>query len=356
MVTIPIVSGFIGVGQTYLANVVGQRVMQDLRNALYAHLQRMPLRFFTATRTGEIQSRLANDVGGVQSVVTDTASGILSNVVILISTLVAMFVLSWQLTLLSLFLTPLFVYLTYKVGRAARQIARSTQKSLADMCAITEETLSVSGILLSKAFGRQQHEIDRFSDENERLAGLEIRQQMIGRSFFAIVQIFFSITPALVYLVAGYAEPGAFAAANHRGEPSWRSPPCRAACSSPSARCCRSPSRSSPRMALFDGSSSTWTCRTRSWTARRPGRAEGHGPRGRPVPARVLPVRGGPGAGPDRTVRPPRPRRLGTRVGAAPSGNGRPGTGVDARGRRPRDRSRAAGRPGRARAAPARPP
>src|SRR5262245_18867270 len=201
MIAIPIVSGVIGIGQTYLANLVGQRVMQDFRNSLYTHLQRMSLRFFTSTRTGEIQSRLANDVGGVQSVVTDTASSILSNVVILISTLIAMLILSWQLTILSLFLTPLFVWLTFKVGKARQQIAASTQKSLAELSAITEETLSVSGILLSKAFGRQQYHIDTFRDENARLAGLEIRQQMIGRSFFAIVQIFFSITPALVYLV-----------------------------------------------------------------------------------------------------------------------------------------------------------
>jgi ATP-binding cassette, subfamily B, bacterial len=203
MVAIPILSGLIGIAQTYLANVVGQRVMQDFRNALYSHLQHMPLRFFTATRTGEIQSRLANDVGGVQTVVTDTASSILSNVVILISTLAAMLVLSWQLTVLSVFLTPLFVWLTYKVGKARQQVAASTQKSLADLSAITEETLSVSGILLSKAFGRQRHEIKRFREENQRLSELEIRQQMIGRSFFAVVQIFFSITPALVYLVAG---------------------------------------------------------------------------------------------------------------------------------------------------------
>jgi ATP-binding cassette subfamily B protein len=204
MIAIPIVSGVIGVGQTYLANLVGQRVMQDFRNSLYSHLQNMSLRFFTSTRTGEIQSRLANDVGGVQGVVTDTASSILSNVVILISTLVAMAILSWELTVLSLFLTPLFVWLTYRVGKARQQVAASTQKSLADLSAITEETLSVSGILLSKAFGRQRFHIDRFQDENARLASLEIRQQMIGRSFFAIVQIFFSITPALVYLVAGY--------------------------------------------------------------------------------------------------------------------------------------------------------
>src|SRR5712691_8659591 len=203
MIAIPIISGVIGIGQTYMANVVGQRVMQDFRNALYEHLQAMPLRFFTTTRTGEIQSRLANDVGGVQSVVTDTAASILSNVVIIISTLVAMLILSWQLTVLSLILLPLFLWLTYRVGKARQLVAASTQKSLADMSAITEETLSVSGILLTKAFGRQRYEIDRFRDENQRLAGLEIRQSMIGRFFFAVVQIFFSITPALVYLVAG---------------------------------------------------------------------------------------------------------------------------------------------------------
>ena len=204
MIAVPVVSGIIGVGQTYLANLVGLRVMQDIRNALYRHLQYMPLRFFTNTRTGEIQSRLANDVGGVQSVVTDTASSILSNVVIIISTLVAMLLISWQLTALSLFMLPFFLWLTYKVGKARQEVARSTQKSLADLTAITEETLSVSGILLSKAFGRQRYEIDRFRDENQRLAGLQIRQQMIGRSFFAVIQIFFSITPALVYLVAGW--------------------------------------------------------------------------------------------------------------------------------------------------------
>src|ERR671922_1847124 len=204
MVAIPVVSGIIGIGQTYLANLVGLRVMQDMRNALYRHLQFMPLRFFTTTRTGEIQSRLANDVGGVQSVVTDTASSILSKVVVILSTLVAMLLLSVPLTVLSLFMLPFFVWLTIKVGRARRQVATSTQKTLADLTAVTEETLSVSGILLSKAFGRQRFEIDRFHGENERLTGLQIRQTMIGRSFFAIVGTFFSITPALVYLVAGW--------------------------------------------------------------------------------------------------------------------------------------------------------
>jgi len=204
MIAVPVVTSVIGIGQTYWANQVGMQVMQDLRNALYAHLQHMPLRFFTNTRTGEIQSRLSNDVGGVQSVVTDTASNVLANVVTIISTLIAMMLLSVPLTLLSLALLPLFLWLTVKVGRARREVASSTQKTLADLTAITEETLSVSGILLSKSFGRQRHEIGRFREENVRLTALQIRQTMIGRSFFAVVGTFFSITPALVYLVAGW--------------------------------------------------------------------------------------------------------------------------------------------------------
>lgn len=204
MIAIPMVTGAIGVGQTYLANLVGLRVMQDLRDALYSHLQAMSLRFFTTTRTGEIQSRLANDVGGVQTVVTDTMSSILSNVVVIVSTLIAMTLLSWQLTVLSLSMLPIFLWLTAKVGRARREVAASTQKTLADLTAVTEETLSVSGILLSKTFGRRRFEEERFRRENERLTGLQIRQTMIGRSFFAVVGTFFAITPALVYLVAGW--------------------------------------------------------------------------------------------------------------------------------------------------------
>ncbi|MBA2576522.1 MAG: ABC transporter ATP-binding protein [Euzebyaceae bacterium] len=203
MVALPVMTGSLGIWQTYLTNALGQRVMQDLRNALYAHLQKMPLRFFTATRTGEIQSRLANDVGGVQTVVTETASSILSNVVIMVSTVIAMLVLSWELTVLSLAMLPVFVWLTKRVGSARRTVSSSTQKTMAEMSALSQETLSVSGVLLSKTFGRQREEIARFREQNAELAGLQIRQQMIGRSFFALVQVFFSVTPALVYLVAG---------------------------------------------------------------------------------------------------------------------------------------------------------
>ncbi len=204
MVASPIVSGGLGLWQTYTNNIVGQNVMQDLRNSLYSHLQHMSLKFFTSTRTGEIQSRLSNDVGGVQSVLTDTASSIVSNVTIVLSTVVAMLLLSWQLTLLSLGILPFFLILSRKVGKVRREVSGQTQESLADLTAIMQETLSVSGILLSKSFGRQAYEIDRFRKENRRLSKLEIKRTMVGRGFFALVQVFFSIMPAFVYLVGGW--------------------------------------------------------------------------------------------------------------------------------------------------------
>jgi ATP-binding cassette subfamily B protein len=203
MIAIPIGTGLIGVGQAYLNNVVGQNVMQDLRNALYAHLQRMPLRFFTETRTGEIQSRLANDVGGVQAVVTDTAASLTSNLAVAISTIIAMILIDWRLTVLSVGVLPFFLYLTFRVGRVRRSVSSETQKSLADLSAATEETLSVSGMLLSKTFGQQATSVKRFRGLNRKLAGLQIRQAMVGRWFFMIIGTIFSITPAFVYWLAG---------------------------------------------------------------------------------------------------------------------------------------------------------
>ena len=203
MIVIPIGSGLIGVGQAYLNNKVGQNVMQDLRNALYAHLQRLPLRFFTETRTGEIQSRLANDVGGIQSVVTDTAANLTSNVATAVSTLVAMVLIDWRLTLLSVGILPFFLYLTFRVGKVRRAVSSETQKSMADLSAATEETLSVSGMLLSKTFGQQAAAIARYNGLNRKLAVLQIRQAMVGRWFFMIIGTIFSITPAFVYELAG---------------------------------------------------------------------------------------------------------------------------------------------------------
>ena len=211
-IAITLLGALLAVAQTWLATRLGNAVMRDLRDRLFAHLQRMELSFFTSTRTGEIQSRLGNDVAGVQSVVTDTASSILGNTVTVVSALVAMLVLSWRLTLVAVVLLPVFVLLQVRVGRVRRKVAGATQRSVADMTAITQETLSVSGVLLAKVFDRQQAEVERYSAENARQADLQVRQTMTGQSFFATVQAFFGLTPALVYLVAGLSIGGVFLA------------------------------------------------------------------------------------------------------------------------------------------------
>jgi ATP-binding cassette subfamily B protein len=204
MITIPIVSSLIGVGQTYLNNKVGQNVMRDLRAALYSHLQAMPLRFFTETRTGEIQSRLSNDVGGIQSVVTDTAANVTSNVAVVASTIIAMLFIDWRLTALSLAILPVFAFIANRVGKVRRAVSTETQKSLADMTVATEETLSVSGILLAKTFGQQAAATARFDKLNELVAQNQIRQALVGRWFFAFIGTIMSIIPAFVYWLAGY--------------------------------------------------------------------------------------------------------------------------------------------------------
>jgi len=203
MAAVPIVNGAIGILQTYETTRVGQQVMQDLRDKLYSHLQTLSLAFFTDTKTGEIQSRLANDVGGVESVVTSTASTILANVVTFVSSIVAMIIISWPLTIVSVITVPLFFWLTKSVGDRRRRVSRSTQETLAAMSALSEETLSVSGVLLAKVFGNQLRDVTRYRRENQRLADLEVRQQMIGQGFYAVVQSFLSITPAGIYLIAG---------------------------------------------------------------------------------------------------------------------------------------------------------
>jgi ATP-binding cassette subfamily B protein len=203
LIAIPIVNGVLNVGQAWMTEVVGNRVLQELRDQLFEHLERLSLAFYTATRSGEVQSRLANDVGGVQTTITSTASSVLSNVVTLLSSVVAMLVLSPLLTAISLAATPVFVLFSRRVGRARRKARRDAQASLAAMGSITQETLSVSGILLAKVFGRQEHEVERYRVENANQADLQIRQAIVGRSFFAVTQAFFGISPALVYLVAG---------------------------------------------------------------------------------------------------------------------------------------------------------
>src|SRR5947208_6207992 len=172
MIGVSIATGALGVAQTWLSNVVGQRVMHDLRSAVYRHLQRLSLAFFTRTRTGEVQSRIANDIGGVQNVVTTTATSIVSNVTTVLSTVVAMFVLDWRLALFALALLPVFVWLTRRVGRERQQITTTRQRTLADMSTLVAESLSVSGILLGKTMGQTDELTDRFVAESRLLAAL----------------------------------------------------------------------------------------------------------------------------------------------------------------------------------------
>ena len=204
MSAIAILNGVMGVVQTYMTNSVGQSVMRDLRDAVYAHLQGMSLGFFTSTRTGEIQSRVSNDVGGIQSVVTSTLTDTVANAVIFISTLVAMLILSWELTVVAVATVPFFFALTRFVGKRRRAVTAEAQRSMAEVTAITQETLSVSGIMLAKLFGRQTQEMANFHRHNQELSDLAVRQQMIGHSFFAVVMTFLSISPAFIYLLAGY--------------------------------------------------------------------------------------------------------------------------------------------------------
>src|SRR6201993_359936 len=191
LIAIPVINGILNIAQVYLTEVVGNRVLQELRDRLFAHLEELSLAFYTATRGGEVQSRLANDVGGVQTTITSTASSVVSNVVTLISSVVAMLVLSPLLTAISLAATPVFVLFSRRVGRARRAARRDAQASLAAMGSITPETLSVSGILLAKVFGRQEHEVERYRAENANQANLQIQQAIVGRSFFAVTQAFF---------------------------------------------------------------------------------------------------------------------------------------------------------------------
>ncbi len=195
----------LGVVQTLLSNQVGQSVMHDLRSAVYRHLQRLSLAFFTRTRTGEVQSRISNDIGGVQEVVTSTATSIVSNVTTVLATVVAMMLLDWRLALFALALVPIFVLLTRRVGRQRREIAKSTQESLADISSLVQESLSVSGILLGKTMGRGNELADRFEGESRRLAGLEVQQRMAGRWVMSSIQMTFAIMPALVYWIGGLA-------------------------------------------------------------------------------------------------------------------------------------------------------
>lgn len=208
MVGLFLLSAALGVAQTWLTSTVGNSVTGDLRVRLFEHLQAMELGFFTRTKTGVIQSRLQNDVGGVSGVLTNTVTSILGNVVTVIASLVAMILIDWRLTLIAVVLMPFLIIVQRRVGQVRARIAGETQESLSELTSITQETLSVSGMLLSKAFNRQRAESQRYQAENRNQVKLQVRRAMSGQGFFAVVQVLMASVPAVVYLVSGYLIAG----------------------------------------------------------------------------------------------------------------------------------------------------
>src|SRR5579884_614988 len=208
MIAVAVFSQAAGVWQTFMSNQVGQRVMHDLRAAVYHHLQRMSLAFFTRTRTGEVQSRIANDIGGLESVVTTTATTIASNVTTVAASLVAMCLLDWRLAAISLVFVPPSVWMTRRVGKVRRRITSEQQRRLADLSALVAESLSVSGIMLGKTMGRGEELADRFTAESKGIADLEVRSRMAGRWMMATIQFAFAVQPAIIYWLAGQSFVG----------------------------------------------------------------------------------------------------------------------------------------------------
>jgi ATP-binding cassette subfamily B protein len=203
MIAIAIATAALSVVQTYVSTEVGQRVMHDLRVAVYRHLQRMSMAFFTRTRAGEVQSRIANDIGGIDNVATNTATTIAQNATTVISTTIVMALLSWQLAAISLGLLPLFVWMTRRVGRERRAITMRLQRGLADISALVAESLSVSGMMLGKTMGRSEDLAERFTAESDDVAGLEVHSRMAGRWMMSTINMVFSVQPAIVYWLAG---------------------------------------------------------------------------------------------------------------------------------------------------------
>ncbi|MER6736231.1 ABC transporter ATP-binding protein [Streptomyces puniciscabiei] len=205
MILSAVLSSVFGVLQTLISTTVGQRVMHDLRTAVYGRLQRMSLAFFTRTRTGEVQSRIANDIGGMQATVTSTATSLVSNATSVVATIVAMVALDWRLTIVSLLLLPVFVWISRRVGNERKKITTQRQKQMAAMAATVTESLSVSGILLGRTMGRSDSLTASFAEESERLVGLEVKSNMAGRWRMAVITIVMAAMPAVIYWTAGLA-------------------------------------------------------------------------------------------------------------------------------------------------------
>ena len=215
MIVVSIANSSFSVSQTYVSTKIGQRVMHDLRTAVYSHLQRMSLAFFTRTRTGEVQSRIANDIGGMQATVTTTATTLVSNLTTVVATVIAMIVLDWRLTIASLIMLPVFVWVSRRVGTERRRITRDRQLQLATISSIVQESLSVSGILLGHTMGRSRSLADSFATESRTLCDLEVRSNMAGRWRQSTIQIVMSAMPAVIYWVTGLTGPAGTGRGDH---------------------------------------------------------------------------------------------------------------------------------------------
>src|SRR5215470_6367170 len=208
MIVVAVANSCFGVAQTFVSTKVGQRVMHDLRTAVYSHLQRMSLAFFTRTRTGEVQSRIANDIGGMQATVTTTATTLVSNLTTVTATIIAMAALDWRLTIASLVMLPVFVWVSRRVGTERRRITGARQRQLAALSSIVQESLSVSGILLGHTMGRSRALTDSFATESDRLSDLEVRSSMAGRWRQSTIQIVMASMPAVIYWATGLTGRG----------------------------------------------------------------------------------------------------------------------------------------------------
>ncbi|MFI9784222.1 ABC transporter ATP-binding protein [Kitasatospora sp. NPDC051984] len=205
MIAAAVITSVLNVLQTLISTTVGQRVMHDLRTSVYRHLQRMSLAFFTRTRTGEVQSRIANDIGGMQATVTGTATSLVSNLTAVIASVVAMVALDWRLTIVSLLLLPVFVWISRRVGRERKRITGERQRQLAKLSSAVQESLSVSGILLGRTMGRSASLTSEFADQSDELAALEVRSSMAGRWRMSTIGIVMAAMPAMIYWAAGLA-------------------------------------------------------------------------------------------------------------------------------------------------------
>ncbi len=203
MIGLALLGGVMSFGTSYLNARTGLTVMEDLRLAVYSHLQKLPFSFFTSTRTGDLQTRISSDVAGTQTLLTDTVSVLVGNSVNVTSAIVAMLIISWELSLVALVTIPLFTVAMVRVGKKRRELTRETQRTLSDLTARTGETLSVSGVMLSKTFGREADQLDKFKNNSSDLTRITLKTVITGQRFSAVMQTFFNVTPAIIWLLGG---------------------------------------------------------------------------------------------------------------------------------------------------------